>query len=44
MWTYLCSSVYMGYHMASFFIYMWMLVSLMTMDTDSPGVSREVPW
>ena len=43
MWTYLCSSVYMGYHMASF-IYMWMLVSLMTMDTDSPGMSREVPW
>ena len=34
----------MGYHMASFFIYMWMLVSLMTMDTDSPGMSREVPW
>jgi hypothetical protein len=35
------SLAYMGYHMASFFIYMWMLVSLMTVDG---GVSREVPW
>jgi len=36
------SLAYMGYHMASFFIYMWMLVSRMT--TDNEGVSSDVPW
>ena len=35
---------YMGYHMASFFVYMWLLVTLMSMNSDNPGVSREVPW
>eukprot|EP00092_Neocalanus_flemingeri_P083136 GFUD01104303.1.p1 GENE.GFUD01104303.1~~GFUD01104303.1.p1 ORF type:complete len:154 (-),score=40.54 GFUD01104303.1:54-515(-) len=35
---------FMGYHMASFFISMWLLVSLMSMNTDNPGVSGEVPW
>jgi len=37
------SLAYMGYHMASFFIYMWMLVSLMTVEKGGGG-SREVPW
>ena len=42
--SYMYCTGYMGYHMASFFIYMWLLVTLMSMNTDSPGVSGEVPW
>ena len=40
------SLAYMGYHMASFFIYMWQLVSLLSPESDGsrPVPISEVPW
>ena len=39
------SLVYMAYHMVSFFVYMWLLVSSIP-DTNSskPAIQSEVPW
>ena len=40
------SLVYMGYHLFSFFIYMWQLVTLLSPDPSSgkPLPHSEVPW
>jgi len=40
------SLFYMGYHMFSFFIYMWQLVTLLSIDPSSgkPLPHKEVPW
>ena len=39
------SLVYMGYHMVSFFVYMWLLVSLIPESGGSkPHIQSEVPW
>ena len=39
------SLVYMGYHMASFFVYMWILVSsIPDSDGSRPPLQQEVPW
>jgi len=37
------SLVLMGHHMASFFLYMWLLVAGLSTDQSSP-LPREVPW
>ena len=39
------SLIYMGYHMASFFVYMWILVSsIPDQDGNRPSIQGEVPW
>lgn len=38
------SLAYMGYHMFSFFIYMWLLVSSLTKNEISPIAPQEMPW
>ena len=39
------SLVYMAYHMASFFIYMWLLVSsIPESNASKPAIQSEVPW
>ena len=40
------SLVYMGYHLLSFFVFMWQLVSLLSPESggSKPGVHGEVPW
>ena len=35
---------YMGYHLASFFLYMYLIVSNLTHNTENPTVAKEVPW
>ena len=35
---------YMGYHMFSFFIYMWLLVSSLTQNQINPIAPQEMPW
>jgi len=35
---------FMGYHLFSFFFYMYMIVSSLTGNTENPAVSKEVPW
>ena len=40
------SLVFMGYHLLSFFVYMWQLVSLLSPEpsTGKPAIHGEVPW
>jgi len=38
------SLAYMGYHMFSFFIYMWLLVSSLTKNEINPIAPQEMPW
>ena len=39
------SLIYMGYHMVSFFVYMWLLVSYIPDSGGSkPPIQSEVPW
>lgn len=38
------SLAYMGYHMFSFFIYMWLLVSSLTQNQINPIAPQEMPW
>ena len=42
--TMLPISAYMGYHMFSFFIYMWLLVSSLTKNQINPIAPQEMPW
>lgn len=35
---------FMGYHLFSFFLYMYLIVSTMSADGESPTVTKEVPW
>jgi len=35
---------YMGYHLFCFFLYMYMIVSTLTQNSENPAVSKEVPW
>jgi hypothetical protein len=35
---------YMGYHLFSFFMYMYMIVSTLTGNPENPTVTKEVPW
>jgi len=38
------SLAYMGYHMFSFFVYMWLLVSSLTKNQINPIAPQEMPW
>jgi len=38
------SLAYMGYHMLSFFIYMWLLVGSLTNNQINPIAPQEMPW
>ena len=42
--TLLSITAYMGYHMFSFFIYMWLLVSSLTKNDINPIAPQEMPW
>jgi len=38
------SLAYMGFHMLSFFIYMWLLISSLTSNQINPIAPQEMPW